>query len=607
MRDGGIAPSLPKNKKLRSAFLLRFPRFWLSPPRVSEFVVPPIGLPQIAPIDIALRAVVANSLLEHFNPSPVICVSVTWTVNVQNGDLGKFVVVVFGIRYRSATRPKDESESGDECNPPEKGGERSGNGDSGKAPNAQNPYLHLYGDLYPPPDEFAADVLTQFAELRPYQKAGVEFLVARNHALLADDMGLGKTAQCWVSLAVLLRSERIRRALIICPKALVTQWEQAARRWANLNARHVDGKWEERVRMWNSYPGVIVATPNIVLNDIDFIKRNFFDLVVCDDVSMLKNAGKITTAIRSIPRERSWCLSGTPLENRPEDFTNIMEFVKSGLFTPNERLRAPSRTVVQDRIKPYFLRRRKTEVLKDLPDKVTIEPIELEMDGIQASAYRLTEAQRWDELQKLGGKVSKVHVFKLINALLQICSYHNQSGESAKADAVGEQLDNLFSEQPDAKALVFTPWVETIKFLEREWSRHHPMVYHGGLSQRAREAVLDDFRKHGKLLLMSIKAGRVGLNLQEASYVYHFDRTWNPIDEMQSEGRAHRMGQERTVFVYRFIQRGTIEERVDQVLAQKRDLFERYVDSPEMVDNTDELAESNWSLEELIELMRPTK
>src|SRR5258708_916101 len=103
--------------------------------------------------------------------------------------------------------------------------------------------------------------------------------------------------------------------------------------------------------MWESFPGAIIATPQIVLNDIDVISKSYFDLVVCDDVAMLKNPGKITTAIRRIPRSRSWCLSGTPLENKPEDFANVMHFVKPDLFSGHERLKAPSRTELQARVK----------------------------------------------------------------------------------------------------------------------------------------------------------------------------------------------------------------------------------------------------------------
>lgn len=614
MKPGEIPPSLPHNKKLRSAILLRLPRLWHSPPRVRELAVPTISLPHTTEIETSLRAVACTNVLELLRPSVVISPSMTWDAPVHIVEPGKFVVVVLGIRYRSAKTPKDDVGSGEGLQDPEDSTHKPIGGSifarvnaSQKAQSAKedNPYLALYGLLYPPPEEFAANLLPQYGELWQYQKTGIEFLVARDHALLADDMGLGKTAQCSVGIAVLLRSERIRRALIICPRSLVRQWVQQARKWARLNVAPVDGNWADRRRMWNWYPGVLIATPNIVKNDIDFISKNFLDLVVCDDVSMLKNPGQITTAIRSIPRERSWCLSGTPLENKPEDLTNVMEFVHPGLFSAPERLHAPSRTAIQERVRPYFLRRRKVDCLKELPAKMTFEPIPLVMNGHQASAYHHAEAQQWDELQKLGVKVTKIHIFTLINALLRICSFHKQSGESAKADEVGEQLDILFSGDGEVKVLIFTPWVETLEFLANKWSRHKPMVYHGSLSQAARNTVLDKFKTSGRLLLMSIKAGSRGLNLQEANYVFHFDRTWNPMDEMQAEDRCWRMGQQKNVFVYRFIQVATIEERIHEVLTRKHKQFLQYVDS--MAEDTDPIAESQWSIEELIDLMRPAK
>jgi SNF2 family DNA or RNA helicase len=398
--------------------------------------------------------------------------------------------------------------------------------------------------------------------LRDYQKVGVEFLVSREHALLADDMGLGKTAQCSIAIAVLRRSERIGRTLIICPRALIRQWEQEAKHWAGLHITTIDGTPVMRKRLWESFPGVLMATPNIVLNDADVLSKCHFDLVVCDDVSMLKNPGRITTAIRNLPRKRSWCLTGTPLENRPEDFTNVMQFVYPGLFSAAERERAPSSAKIQQKVRPYFLRRRKIDCLKELPPKQFIGPIELPLEGAQLQAYRYAERQKWEEWEELQGagiKPNKQHVFTLINALLQVCNFIDKpTRQSVKAEAMRERIEiTLDTERTDVKAIVFSRYVKTLHFLKQEFSAFGPQVYHGGLSDRERQNVLDEFRTKGRLLLMSTKAGSPGLNLQEASYVFHFDSSWNPVDEMQAE-------------------------------------------------DTDTLAATQWSLDELIGLLRPT-
>ena len=349
---------------------------------------------------------------------------------------------------------------------------------------------------------------------------------------------------------------------------MVRQWEREAYHWASLIARPVEGTPAERKHMWNSFPGAIIATPQIVLNDIDVITQSHFDLVVCDDVSMLKNTGKVTTAIRKIPRTRSWCLSGTPMENKPEDFANVMQFVKPGLFSIYERNNAPNRHELQTRVKPFFLRRKKVDCLKDLPPKQLIGPIELQMIGSQWEAYCNTEERQWQQLQTLGANTTKLHIFTLMSYLLKVCNYDEASKQSAKADEISEQLNILFDNgDPTIKVIVFSRWVETLNFLKGEWSAYLPQIYHGGLSASARDAMLNWFKTGDfRLLLMSTKAGSRGLNLQESSYVFHFDRTWNPVDEMQAEDRCWRMGQQRSVSVYRYIQSNTIEERLDQVL-----------------------------------------
>jgi SNF2 family DNA or RNA helicase len=362
-----------------------------------------------------------------------------------------------------------------------------------------------------------------------------------------------------------------------------------------------------RKPIWESLSGVLITTPNLILNDIEIIKKCHFDLVVCDDVSLLKNPGKITNAIRRIPRTRSWALNGTPLEIKPEDFVNVMEFVRPGLFSAAERANAPSQSVLQRKVKPHFLRRRKQDHLEGIPPISHYGPIQLEMEDAQREAYRLAEERQWKELQAVGVTINKKHIFSLISALLQICNVHLPSGQSAKAEAIEQELDKILDpERPIVKAIVFSRWVKTLEFLAHRWAKYCPQIYHGGLNDKERDAVLQKFRSQGCLLLMSIKAGNRGLNLQEANYVFHFDRTWNPVDEIQSEARCWRRGQKsEKVFVYGYTQVDTIEERIHQVLIRRKAQFEQYVNS--MAEDTDVLAEAQWSIEELIELLRPTK
>ncbi|HSV74857.1 MAG TPA: C-terminal helicase domain-containing protein, partial [Chthonomonadales bacterium] len=200
--------------------------------------------------------------------------------------------------------------------------------------------------------------------------------------------------------------------------------------------------------------------------------------------------------------------------------------------------------------------------------------------------------------------LTRIHIFALIDELLQICSVHKESGESAKAEEVGDQLGIVFDSDPTNKVVVFTRWIYTLEYLARRWRHFRPLLFHGSMSPQERERVVGSFKQDGRLLLMSVKAAGRGLNLQEASYVYHFDLTWNPMDQRQAEDRCWRQGQRKTVFVYSYVQQGTIEERIHQVLQRKSHLFGAYVDT--MAEDTDATVQAKWSIEELKELLRPS-
>ncbi|HWP31030.1 MAG TPA: DEAD/DEAH box helicase [Fimbriimonadales bacterium] len=462
----------------------------------------------------------------------------------------------------------------------------------------------LYELLYPPVSEAAIDI-RGFDDLYPYQVKGVQFLCERWSALLADDMGLGKTVQCAIAVAILLKQQRIDRALIICPRAVIRQWKQEAHRWGGLSATIIEGSQEQRKSLWKYKTGLILTTPHIVYNDSSYLQKEVFDLVVCDDIGMLKNPGQIAESIRKLRRHASWCLNGTPLENKPEDVLNIMEFVCPGLFSYTERQKGLNASEVHRRISPYFLRRRKTDYL-DLPPKVPIGPIEVELEGEQLRAYREAEIREWHALQESGIRITQIHIFSVINSLIRLCNYHPPSGTSAKLEVLEDEIDIVLNDS-DNRAIVFAHDVEALMFIQKKLSRYSPLLYHGGLSDSERARVLENFRGPCHLLLASVKAGGKGLNLQQASYVFHFDRTWNPVDEIQAEDRCYRIGQKNTLFVYRYRVKDTIEERIDEVLSKKIDLFKLYIDSQSDTTILEREFTSKVSLEDLLEIVRPPK
>jgi SNF2 family DNA or RNA helicase len=406
----------------------------------------------------------------------------------------------------------------------------------------------------------------------PYQMEGIAFLMPRHHALLADEMGLGKTMQAILAIRLLLHAGLIRRVLIVCPKPLVTNWTRELRQWAeDLPFEVIGGDSEARRCGWlvSNCPLKLVNY-ELLTRDRDLIDDEHctFDLVVLDEAQRIKNReSKTGQAARGLRRQRSWALTGTPVENRPDDLINLFAFVKPEHVpagTPVKRL--------PDLTRDCILRRCKEEVLSDLPSK-TIRDAFLELTPAQRTAYALAEREGVVRLNALGDTITVQHVFELILRLKQICNFDPLTGESAKL----EQLEADLAEVAESgrKAIVFSQWVEPLQILAQSLAEFGPLQFHGRVSAGQRQTVLQTFRddpcKH--VLLMSYGTGSVGLNLQFANYVFLFDRWWNPAVEDQAINRAHRIGQKEPVFVTRFVAVDTIEGRICEVLEKKRQLL----------------------------------
>jgi len=439
----------------------------------------------------------------------------------------------------------------------------------------RDPLRTFYFLLMPP----LRDVLQRGFDLpfplHAYQADGVGFLAKRKHALLADDMGLGKTIQTIVAVRTLLGSGFVKRALIVCPAGLKSNWKAEFRLWApEVLVQVIQGDGNTRQAQWNAPSHVFIANYELLRNDSEYLPTCPFDLVVLDEAQRIKNAETATSrAIKAIPRRASWCLTGTPIENRPQDLVSIVSFMKPDLILPADA----SPEEIRSRIAPYFLRRRKADVLKDLPPKQHFTT-RLELSDAQRKAYLTAEEEGTVFLRSLGETVTLQHVLALLTRLKQICNFDPATGESAKLDYLLESLDVL--RETGEKALVFSQYTETLRFLAERLSDYKPLIYSGELSRTQKDAVIRQFKEEEgtTVLLISLQAGGIGLNLQEASYVFHFDRWWNPAVERQAEDRAYRMGQTRPVLVTRLVTVDTIEERIDEVLSTKQALFNRLID-----------------------------
>ena len=412
------------------------------------------------------------------------------------------------------------------------------------------------------------------AALRPYQWEGVSFLARERCALLADEMGLGKTVQATVALRLALKEVGCDRALIVAPTALTLNWERELARWApDLTVRRVQGSRLDREVCYQLPIPVIVASyEQIRLDTSQLDAGTHFDIVVLDEAQRIKNAESETAFVcRKLPFGRAWALTGTPVENSVNDLLSIYRFLIPTLLHTGM-----SRAEVHNRIRPFFLRRRKTEVLPDLPP-IIVQDLPLELNGAQREAYDAAWEGRRSFVQ--GGDDGSI--FALITRLKQLCNYEPQSSESVKLESLRVIAESLA--EPGDKLLVFSQYVETLEWLSARLGDLPHDLYHGQMTEAVRDRALTVFEKESgpRALLVSLRAGGLGLNLNSASTVVLYDRWWNPAVENQAIQRAHRFGRERPLQVVRFLVTDSIEERIDTLLQEKQAIFEQYVEQAE--------------------------
>jgi SNF2 family DNA or RNA helicase len=406
----------------------------------------------------------------------------------------------------------------------------------------------------------------------PYQLEGIAFLVPRSAALLADEMGLGKTCQAILALRLLFYQGVVRRALVVCPKSLVHNWVRELKLWApDVPLEVIEGEPEQRRGMWliSNCPLKLVNYETLT-RDVEWAtdSRVFYDVVILDEAQRIKNKdSKTSQAARALPRGRSWALTGTPIENHPDDLVHLFEFLDPGRIPPDT---PPKRLPLYTA--DSILRRTKETVQSDMPPKI-FRDVHVDLTPAQRDAYRRAEEEGVVHLNSLGDTITVQHVFQLVMRLKQICNFDPLTGESAKL----EQLRTDMEEVADSghKAIIFSQWVEPLQILARHLEPFGPLQYHGRIPPAERSAILERFRQDPSchVLLMSYGTGSVGLNLQCANYVFLFDRWWNPAVEDQAINRAHRVGQRHPVTVTRFLAQDTIEHRIAEILESKRKIF----------------------------------
>ncbi|MPZ22934.1 MAG: ATP-dependent helicase [Dehalococcoidia bacterium] len=409
--------------------------------------------------------------------------------------------------------------------------------------------------------------------------------MTRDQLLLADDMGLGKTLQVTAALRIMWLQGTVQSALLIVPASLIDQWRRELRKWApELRVLAIRGTAPDRAWQWRAQGYLKIVSYETFRNDFTDnvespLRKEFWDVVILDEAQKIKNRDiAVSRSAKLLRRRRSWALTGTPLENSIDDLASVMEFVDHTDGGTQRRYTAGPELMARHR--ELQLRRRKADVLTELPSKTVIS-ISLPLLSGQQASYDKAEREGVVQLRDRGEAVQVQHVLELIMRLKQLCNRDPRTGESAKFSDIRERLEVLVGE--GHRALLFSQYVNDafgVEAVANTIGDFSPLTFTGGMSGSQRDATIQRFKENAshKALVLSLKAGGVGLNLQEASYVFHVDRWWNPAIERQAEDRSYRMGQVFPVTVYKYTCEGTIEQRIDELLKQKQQLFDEVID-----------------------------
>jgi superfamily II DNA or RNA helicase len=443
--------------------------------------------------------------------------------------------------------------------------------------------------------------------LRPYQQRGLSwmhFLVTRGFGgCLADDMGLGKTVQVLALLAT-RRAEKKSAPpdLVVCPTAVVHNWARESRRFTPKlrvgvhqgAGRAADGEALERLRASSD---VVITSYPLLRRDSALFEAATWSVVIVDEAQNLKNPeAQQTRAAKALTCSAKLCLTGTPVENQLRDLWSVFDLAIPGLLGGQTRFAksfvAPLRTDaprtlqrLSSRVGPFLLRRTKRDpaIAGDLPPKQEQEAW-CELTPEQVTLYQAMTEATLEGIVGKDGVARRAHILAALTRFKQICnhpeSFHPEHpdrllGRSGKLDRTLELVEELVAEEQ--RVLIFTQFTEMGEVLRRALRASLDLdadFYHGGLSAKAREEMVAAFNEPDgpPVLIVSLRAGGTGLNLTAASAVIHYDRWWNPAVEDQATDRAHRIGQQRMVSVFKLATRGTLEERVVDLLETKRAL-----------------------------------
>ncbi|MBK3298338.1 DEAD/DEAH box helicase [Streptococcus oralis] len=453
-------------------------------------------------------------------------------------------------------------------------------------------FQHLAHDLTHPEDFPLGDIRVQ-ASLRDYQEKGVRWLQMLHHygfgGILADDMGLGKTLQTIAFLTSQVTEDS--RVLILAPSGLIYNWADEFRKFApQLDLAVVHGLKANREAILSENHQIYVTSYATFRQDSELYQEMAFDFLVLDEAQVMKNAQtKIAQSLRQFVVPAVFALSGTPIENHLGELWSIFQIVLPGLL-PNKKefMKLPADRVAQF-IKPFVMRRKKEEVLTELPDLIEVV-YKNELEDQQKAIYLAQLQQMRDRLAQVTDQEfqrSRVEILSGLMRLRQICDtpalfMDDYQGASGKLDSLRDLL--LQVADGGHRVLIFSQFKGMLEKIEKELPDLGLTSFKitGSTPAHDRQEMTKAFNQGERdAFLISLKAGGVGLNLTGADTVILVDLWWNPAVEAQAIGRAHRMGQEQMVEVYRLITKGTIEEKIQELQEQKKHLVSQVLDGTE--------------------------
>jgi SNF2 family DNA or RNA helicase len=464
--------------------------------------------------------------------------------------------------------------------------------------------------------------------LRPYQRQGLAWLqYLREHRLagiLADDMGLGKTAQVLAHLLVEQQAGRLQHpALVVLPTSLIANWQaEAARVAPALRTLALQGTQRHARAAQVEGHDLVLTTYPLVWRDIDRLSQQPWHLVVLDEAQMVKNAGsRAARALRKLQAAHRLCVTGTPLENHLGELWSHFDWLMPGFLGDARSFQRQWRRPIEGngetlraqllarRVRPFILRRRKDEVATELPPRTEVRRLRLE--GRQRDLYESVRLAADEQVRRLLERVdfegAQIAVLDALLKLRQACCDPRlvpgapaDAGPGAKLELLGQMLPALVDE--GRRVLVFSQFTTLLGLLSQSLTAlglPH-LSFTGEVPPAARGALVQRFqsKQHEAVMLLSLKAGGVGLNLTAADTVLLLDPWWNPAVERQAIDRAHRIGQEQPVFVYRLVVEGSIEERMLALQARKAALADSVLGS-------DAAAAPKFSAEDLRMLLAP--